>query len=92
MELGLCILLHAKIKRILGSWTLKKKGLILILFLRQINQFFYLFFYIIQIDSAMALTSFNTVYVGNEVNKFFSMNGKVTVNTTVQLVENPYTR
>jgi len=44
------------------------------------------------IGSAMALTSFSNVYMGNEVNKFFSMNGAVTVNTTIEMEENSYTK
>jgi len=44
------------------------------------------------IGSAMALTSFSNLYMGNEVNKFFSMNGAVTVNTTIEMEENSYTK
>lgn len=44
------------------------------------------------ISSAMALTSFSGIYVGNEVNKFYQMNGAVTVNTTIEMEENPYTK
>jgi len=44
------------------------------------------------IGSAMALTSFSNLYMGSSVNKFFSMNGGVTVNTTIQMEENPYTK
>lgn len=44
------------------------------------------------ISSAMALTSFSGIYVGNEVNKFYQMNGAVTVNTTLEMEENAYTR
>ena len=40
----------------------------------------------------MALTSFSGIYVGNEVNKFYQMNGAVTVNTTIEMEENPYTK
>ena len=45
-----------------------------------------------QIDSAMALTSLNSVYLSNSINRFFPMNGKVTVNATLEMVANPYTR
>ena len=45
-----------------------------------------------QIDSAMTLTSLNRVYLSNEINKFFPMNGKVTVNATLSLLENSYTK
>ena len=45
-----------------------------------------------QIDSAMALTSLNNVYMDNEVNKFFPMNGKVTVNATLELFANSYSK
>jgi hypothetical protein len=34
----------------------------------------------------MSLTSLNTVYLSNELNRFFPMNGKVTVNATLILV------
>jgi len=44
------------------------------------------------IDSAMALTSLNSVYLSNSINRFFPMNGKVTVNCTLEMVANPYTR
>ena len=44
------------------------------------------------IDSAMALTSLNTAYVSNTINRFFPMNGKVTVNATLQMLANPYTK
>ncbi len=40
----------------------------------------------------MALTSMSNVYVGNRVNKFFNLNGKVTVNATMLLLENSYTK
>ena len=40
----------------------------------------------------MALTSFNDVYLSNEINRFFPMNGKVTVNATLELLANAYTR
>ena len=46
----------------------------------------------LQIDSAMTLTSLGGVYLSNEINKFFPMNGKVTVNATLSLLENPYTK
>ena len=39
----------------------------------------------------MALTSLSSVYLSSEVNKFFKMNGKVTVNATLLLTETPYT-
>ena len=45
-----------------------------------------------QIDSAMALTSLNSVYLSNSINRFFPMNGKVTVNATLEMMANPYTR
>jgi len=44
------------------------------------------------IGSAMALTSFSNIYMGTKVNKFFSLNGAVTVNTTLEMEENAYTR
>ena len=40
----------------------------------------------------MTLTSLNRVYLSNEINKFFPMNGKVTVNATLSLLENSYTK
>lgn len=40
----------------------------------------------------MALTSLNTVYMKNEVNKFFPLNGKITVNVTLELLSNSYSR
>ena len=40
----------------------------------------------------MALTSFSNIYMGNSVNKFFSLNGAVTVNTTLEMEENAYTK
>ena len=40
----------------------------------------------------MTLTSLNGVYLSNEINRFFPMNGKVTVNATIQLLENDYTK
>ena len=45
-----------------------------------------------QITSAMSLTSLNTVYLSNEINRFFPMNGKVTVNATLMLVDTSHTR
>jgi hypothetical protein len=45
-----------------------------------------------QISSAMSLTSLNGVYVSNEINRFFPMNGKVTVNATLVLIDNSHTR
>jgi hypothetical protein len=44
------------------------------------------------IDSAMALTSLNSVYLENSINRFFPMNGKVTVNATIEMIANPYTK
>ncbi|XP_040563775.1 uncharacterized protein [Lepeophtheirus salmonis] len=43
------------------------------------------------IDTSMALTSFSTAYIGNTVNRFFSLNGKVTVNITLEMFQSPYT-
>ena len=40
----------------------------------------------------MSLTSFSNIYLGTKVNKFFSLNGAVTVNTTLEMEENSYTR
>ncbi len=40
----------------------------------------------------MALTSLNEVYLSNAINRFFPMNGKVTVNATLELLANAYTR
>ena len=40
----------------------------------------------------MALTDMNEVYLSNAINRFFPMNGKVTVNATLELLANPYTR
>ena len=40
----------------------------------------------------MALTSLNSLYMSNEINRFFPMNGKVTVNATISLEETPYTQ
>ena len=40
----------------------------------------------------MTLTSLSSVYLSNEINKFFPMNGKVTVNATISLLENSYTK
>ena len=40
----------------------------------------------------MALTSLNGVYLKNQVNRFFQLNGKVTVNMTLSLLENSYTK
>ena len=45
-----------------------------------------------QISSAMSLTSLNTVYLFNEINRFFPMNGKVTVNATLVLTDTAHTR
>merc|ERR1719445_1060257 len=44
------------------------------------------------IGSAMSLTSFSNIYLGTKVNKFFSLNGAVTVNTTLEMEENSYTK
>jgi len=44
------------------------------------------------IDSAMALTSFSPIFVDSKVNKFYQMNGAVTVNTTIEMEENAYTK
>ena len=46
----------------------------------------------LQIDSAMSLTSLSSVYLKNEVNRFFQLNGKVTVNLTLSLLESQYTK
>ncbi len=40
----------------------------------------------------MALTSMSNVYVSNRINKFFNLNGRVTVNATVLLLETSYTQ
>ena len=40
----------------------------------------------------MALTSFSSIFVDSKVNKFYQMNGAVTVNTTIEMEENGYTR
>ena len=40
----------------------------------------------------MSLTSLNTVYLFNEINRFFPMNGKVTVNATLVLTDTSHTR
>ena len=40
----------------------------------------------------MTLTSMSSVYLSNTINKFFPMNGKVTVNATLSLLENSYTK
>ena len=53
---------------------------------------FQYYYYCLQIDSAMTLTSLSGVYLSNEINKFFPMNGKVTVNATLSLLENSYTK
>lgn len=45
-----------------------------------------------QIESAISLTSLNAVYLGNSVNRFFPMNGKVTVNATLEMADSAYTR
>ena len=39
----------------------------------------------------MALTSLGSAYIQSEVNKFFALNNKVTVNATLLFVENAYT-
>ena len=40
----------------------------------------------------MSLTSLNGLYISNEINRFFPMNGKVTVNATLVLIDNSHTR
>lgn len=40
----------------------------------------------------MELTSLNEVYISNQINRFFKLSGKVTVNATVFLLENSYTK
>ena len=40
----------------------------------------------------MRLTSLSGLYLSNEINRFFPMNGKVTVNATILLLENDYTK
>ena len=40
----------------------------------------------------MTLTSLGSDYVTNSVNRFFPMNGKVTVNVTLEFVSNQFTR
>ena len=40
----------------------------------------------------MALTSFSGIFVDSKVNKFYQMNGAVTVNTTIEMEENAYTK
>ena len=44
-----------------------------------------------QIDTAMALTSLSNSYLSSDVNKFFNMNGRVTVNATLLFLESTYT-
>ena len=44
-----------------------------------------------QIDTAMAMTSFRNDFVSSEINKFFNLNGRVTVNATILLLENSHT-
>ena len=39
----------------------------------------------------MALTSLSNVYLSNDINKFFNMSGRVTVNATLLFLENSYT-
>ena len=56
------------------------------------GKYFSKYFKYSQIGSAMALTSFSSIYMGTRVNKFFSLNGAVTVNTTLEMEENAYTR
>jgi hypothetical protein len=43
------------------------------------------------IDTAMALTSLSNVYLSNDINKFFNLSGRVTVNATLLFLENSYT-
>ena len=57
-----------------------------------IPPFTYSSFPLLQIDSAMALTSFSGIFVDSKVNKFYQMNGAVTVNTTIEMEENAYTK
>jgi len=40
------------------------------------------------IDSAMALTSFSNLYMGNSISTFYPLNKAVTVNTTMEMIEN----
>ena len=39
----------------------------------------------------MAMTSMKKEFVSSEINKFFDLNGRVTVNATLLLLENTYT-
>ena len=39
----------------------------------------------------MALTSLSNVYLSNDINKFFNLSGRVTVNATLLFLENSYT-
>ena len=39
----------------------------------------------------MAMTSLRNEFVSSEVNKFFNLNGRVTVNATLLFLENSYT-
>ena len=39
----------------------------------------------------MAMTSLKKEFVSSEINKFFDLNGRVTVNATLLLLENTYT-
>ena len=50
-----------------------------------------IFHLFLQIDTAMALTSLSNVYLSNDVNKFFNLSGRVTVNATLLFLENSYT-
>lgn len=52
---------------------------------------YYEMFSLPQIDTAMAMTSFRNDFVSSEINKFFNLNGRVTVNATILLLENSHT-
>jgi hypothetical protein len=43
------------------------------------------------IDSAMSLTSLSNLYMGTSINTFYPLANTVTVNTTLELLENGYT-
>ena len=45
----------------------------------------------LQINTAMALTSLSNAYLSSDVNRFFNLNGKVTINATLLFLENSYT-
>ena len=40
----------------------------------------------------MALTSFSNIYIGNKINKFYPRKGTVTINATMEMIENVYTK